>query len=219
MERATRVIDLSHPVGPPMPTAPRQPEQVYFTRAGEDRELYNLEWTSGCPHTGTHLDAPSHVNLRWPSLDRLDPAVLCGPACVLEIPAQEGKFGITKEDILGWEEEHGTIEAGSAVLFYTGHDWKWELGEEAFAGKGYPYLTVPAAWHLVERQAKYAAVESHCVDREGSEVHRILLGNGILIVENVCRLGDIGSPRCRTVGTFPAVKGASGAWLRLLAVI
>ena len=35
--------------------------------------------------------------------------------------------------------------------------------------------------------------------------------HGTYIVQNVCNLDQIGAVRCTTVGTFPAVQGASGS--------
>lgn len=57
------------------------------------------------------------------------------------------------------------------------------------------------------------------VDGADTECHKKLMENGVYIVENLCHLDEIGASRCMTVGTFPAVKGASGTWVRLLALV
>jgi len=38
----------------------------------------------------------------------------------------------------------------------------------------------------------------------------------IPVIENICNLSSIRNQRVKTVGTFPAVRGATGVWVRLL---
>ena len=80
-------------------------------------------------------------------------------------------------------------------------------------------LLYTSARYLAEKKIRLLGTESINVDKTGMESHRILLGNGVIIVENICRLEQIGADRCRIFGTFPAVRGASGTWVRLLALV
>ena len=218
-----RVVDLSHTHGEGIVCEPyiSKYQVEWLEKAGIDGGHANLEVRSYCPHTGTHMDAPFHVNSGWSTLDQLNPLVLCGPAVVVQIPAAEHWHRITKEELIAWENAHEEIRPGDAVLLFTGHADKWEEGFEEYIGKGYPYLDVLAAEYLAEKQIRLLGTESITVDRTGTgmEAHRMLLGNGVIIVESICRLEQIGTDRCELFGTFPAVRGASGAWIRLMALV
>ena len=215
------IIDLSHTAEADMPCDPALalPELDFFSREGSGLQLHNLEVIRYCPHTGTHMDSPFHVCSEWGSMETVDPAVLIGPATVLSLTVPEYDYAVTREDIEQWEAEFGEIPKGDAVLLHTGHADKWEQGSGSYIDKGYIRLAPSAAAYLAEKKTRFIALESISVDGADTEVHKLLLGNGVCIVENVCNLEKIGQIHCSTIGTFPAVKGASGAWVRLLALV
>lgn len=210
------MVDLSHLQEAKMPVDPslQLPKTEFFARIGEGSS-YNLEVLSYCPHTGTHMDAPFHINNSFGTVETINPLVLIGPACVVKLNVPEGSYGITVADIQGWEKDHGEIKKGDAVLFHTGHDALWNDFEKYLAG--YPYLTKEVAQYMVDKGVRYIAVESISPDTVEPESHTILLGNGVEIVENICNLGEIKADRCFTVGTFPKSAGNTGVWVRILA--
>lgn len=214
-------IDISHMEEPNMPCDPalKLPELSFFSREGNGDQLHNLEVISYCPHTGTHMDSPFHVCSKWGSMETVDPTSLIGAASVLKLHVPEYDYAITKEDILEWEKENGPIEVGDAVLLHTGHADKWAGGSAEYINKGYIRLDLSTAEYFVEKKVRFVGMESISVDGAGTDVHKMLMGHGTYIVENLCNLDQIPSTRCYTVGTFPAVKGASGTWVRLLALV
>ena len=74
-------------------------------------------------HGGTHLDAPNHFaeggdDAASIPLDRL---ILPGIVIdVSEAAATDPDYLVTVEDVTAWEEEHGRVPEGSAVLIRTG---------------------------------------------------------------------------------------------------
>ncbi len=214
-------IDLSHVHEPNMPVDPalKLPELSFFSRVGNGVQIHNLEVISYCPHTGTHMDSPFHVCNKWGSMETVDPTVLIGPASVITLQVPEYDYAITRADIEAWEKENGPIQEGDAVLLHTGHADKWEGGNAAYIDKGYIRLDLSAAEYFVEKKVRFVGMESISVDGADTECHKKLMSNGVYIMENLCHLDEIGSTRCTTVGTFPAVKGASGTWVRLLALV
>ncbi len=220
-QEKNRIVDLSHMHGEGIVCEPNidRYQVEWLEKAGVDGGLADLEVRRCCPHTGTHMDAPFHALADGITLEQVDPLVLCGPAVVVKLAVPEYWHGITREEVQDWEKDHGEIRPGDAVLLFTGHAGKWERGYEEFIGKGYPYLDPDAARYLAEKKIRLLGTESINVDKTGMESHRILLGNGVIIVENICRLEQIGADRCRIFGTFPAVRGASGTWVRLLALV
>lgn len=219
--KGNRLIDLSHTAEADMPCDPALalPELDFFSREGDGPALHNLEVIRYCPHTGTHMDSPFHVCSQWGGIETVDPAVLIGPATVVSLSVPEYDYAVTKDDLRQWEEVNGIIPDGDAVLLHTGHADKWADGSDGYINKGYIRLAPSAAEYLVTKKSRFIALESISVDGSDTEVHKILMGNGICIVENVCNLEKLGCTHCSTIGTFPAVKGASGVWVRLMALV
>lgn len=219
--KGTRWIDLSHTVQADMPCDPALtlPQMEFFSQEGQGTQLHNLEVIHYCPHTGTHIDAPFHVCSKWSSMETLDPTILIGPATVITLKVPEGDYAVTREDLIDWEQENGSIQTENGVLLHTGHADTWKHGREHYIDQGYIRLSRSAAEYLVEKKARFIGIESVSVDGEDTEVHKYLMEHGTYIVENVCNLDQIGTVYCNTVGTFPAVQGASGSWVRLLALV
>ena len=215
----SKMVDISRLVEANMPADPaiKLPVMDFFGTI-KGGGSHNLEVISYCPHTGTHMDAPYHVIDSAGAVETYRPDILIGPAVVVAV-GRPGGYEISKKDIELWECENGPIAAGDAVLFHTGHDANWSKGFDAYIGDGYTTVSPGAAEYLAEKKVRYVGVESISPDGDSVSAHTILLKKGIPIVENVCSLGEIGAKRCFTVGTFPAVKGATGVWVRLLAFL
>lgn len=212
-----RVIDLSHVQSKDMPAASvlKLPEQDFFMSI-EEGDDYNIEVISYAPHTGTHVDAPYHVIQDGITVERFDPTALIGRANVISLDVS-GDYQITLSDIQKWELINGNIKQGEGVLFDTKQDDFWSLDNERYIENGYPTLSVEAAQYLANIGIDYIGVESISPDGPEPQSHRVLLEKGILVVENLKDLDKIGSPKTFIIGTVPAVEGASGAWVRLLA--
>ena len=218
-DKAPEYVELSHTVEAQMPVDPalKLPEMEFFGKIGEAGGKHNLEVISYCPHTGTHMDSPFHVIPGATTIESWPADVLIGPAAIISV-GEPGGYVVTKEDIVAWESKNGAIQPGEAVMFHTGHDANWEKGYDVYIKDGYPTISVEAAQYLVEKKIRFVAVESISPEGDSTEVHQTFLKNGIPIVENICNLAAIGSVRCKTIGTFAAVKGATGVWVRILAV-
>ena len=220
--KGATVIDLSHVSEHDMPVADpalATPTYKWFSEVGskEFSPLHNLEDVHYCPHTGTHMDSPFHVNSSWGAVETVDPTILIGPASVVSLSVPAGAYAITSAEIKGWEAKNGPIRAGDGVLIHTGHDANWP-DKKKFIADGYPYLAAEAAQYLADKKIRYVGMESISPDADSTDSHKILLGNKIAIIENVTNLGLIKQPRCNTIGTFANEKGASGVHIRLLAV-
>ena len=215
-----KVIDLSHVQETAMPADPslKTPVLTYFARVGQGSgAFWNLENITYTPHTGTHMDTPFHVNNNWGAAETVDPTFMIGPASVIAIPAVAG-HAITAAEIKAWEAANGPIQEGDGILLHTGFDANWP-NMQTYIANGYPTLAKDAAEYLVSKKARYVGLETISPDGPNTDTHRILLGNNVLILENLTGIGKIGKSRCWTLGTFPNIKGASGVYIRLLAVV
>ncbi|GHU28829.1 cyclase [Betaproteobacteria bacterium] len=215
------IIDLSHVQEHEMPVDPALtlPTMSFFAHIGQGEGAYwNLENITYTPHTGTHMDAPFHVNSGWGSIETLNPALLFGPATVLSITVPKGMYAISLADIKAWEEKNGQIPLGDAVLVHTGHDRYWP-DKKTYIDDGYPIFSKDAAEYIASRKARYVGMETISPDGPNTDAHQIFMGNNVLVVENLANIGEIGKKRCLTIGTFPNIKGATGVYVRLLAVV
>ena len=215
------VIDISHVQEHDMPADPSltTPTLSFFARVGQAvGAFWNLENVTYTAHTGTHLDSPFHVNSSWGSFETMDPKLLFGPATVVSITVPYGSYTITAADIKAWEAKNGQIAQGDAVLVHTGHDQYWP-DKKSYIDDGYPIFAEDAANYLVSKKARYVGMEAISPDGPNTVTHQILMGGGVMIVENLKDLGKIGKNRCLTIGTFPNMKGETGVYVRLLAVV
>lgn len=215
---AASYVDLSHQEEAHMPVDPslKLPEQEFFSRIDGDKSKFNLEVISFCPHTGTHMDAPFHVNPQGHTVEAWPADVLIGPAVVVAV-GHAGNYTISKADIVNWEKHYGEIQAHEGVLLHTGHDANWTKGYDAYIGNGYPTISLEAAQYLASKKIRYIAVEAISPEGNSSDVHKTFMNQGIPVIENICNLAPLAKKRIKTTGTFPAVKGATGVWIRLLA--
>lgn len=130
-------------------------------------------------HTGTHMDAPLHFIDGGAGIDALPLDVTIGPARVIEI---HNPREITAEEI-----EPYAIQAGERVLFKTSNSPRcWQT--DAFVDDAV-YLSLGAARHLAERGVRVVGVDYLSVggfnNSDGPEIHRVLLANGIWIIEGL----------------------------------
>lgn len=212
----SKAIDLSRLQNDKMPADPalKLPTLEFFGRVGQgDGAYWNLETISYCPHTGTHMDAPFHVNSDWGAIETMDPTQLIGPAVVLNVQIPQAAYTITADD-LKKAAKANPINEGDAVLIHTGHEMLWP---DVKYIQAYPILSKDAAEYLVAEKARFIGFETISPDGPNTDTHQILLGAGVGIVENLTNLDKLGS-RCYTIGTFPNIQGATATYVRLLAI-
>ena len=203
------------------------------TEAGFYYSAYAFQ---GSEHGGTHLDAPIHFQARKQTTDQVPLDSLIGPAIVINVQAktaQDRQYGITVEDILDWEAEHGEIKSRPIVLFNTGWAARWPdanayLGTErrgpgGVAELSFPGITPAAADFLAnEREVRAVGLDTPSLDMSNSAsflAHRILFDKDIPGFENVASLDGL-PPRGAHVFALPMkIKGGSGGPLRIVAFV
>lgn len=223
------VHDLSQPLGPQTPAWPGWPgvdAQVVcdFERDGMyDRTLSLPE------HSGTHLDAPAHLDPDGRFVHQLTLSQLIAPCVVIDVRSECGDdpdFAVQADHVAQFEADHGAIPSGSAVLVHTG--WDRYLGQpEAYIGgesgsPRCPGLSVEAMQALVQRKIVGVGIDTLSVDPGKSTelpAHKAGLGAGLWHLEGLTglhRLPAVGS--WIVVGVMPIVDG-SGAPARVFAMV
>src|SRR5262249_44001720 len=128
-------------------------------------------------HTGTHVDAPVHFIGGAAGVDLTSIESMNGPARVIEIKDKET---CTAQDLVPLH-----IAAGERVLLRTSNSTRcWNVN--AFV-EDYAHLDISAAKFLAERRIRMLGIDYLSIGRgeDGPEVHRILLGAGVVILEGL----------------------------------
>ncbi len=175
-------IDISLPISPELPVWPGDPavavEPVSRISAGE---VANVSAIACSSHTGTHVDAPWHFIDNGARLDEVPLDRWVGPCVVIDVPPNATR-------IVPGHLDEGTIPAGmERVLFRTSNSGLWRAGHRDFY-QDYVALSPEAARWVVKRGIRlvgidYLSIEAY--DDDAHETHRILLGNGVAILEGL----------------------------------
>jgi kynurenine formamidase len=210
-----RVVDVSHPLGPDSPPYPGS-EPPTFRAAGRISEHGFAELRLGlCTHTGTHLDAPSHVLTHGPTLDRLPAGRFVGPGQVLDLRACQGRC-IRVEDLAGLGAGPGP---GGFVLLWTGMDAAFGRPEYFTA---HPPLEPEAAQVLAGLGLSGVGLDAASPDRfddAGLPIHRILLSGGLVLVENLTNLERLPASGFLFACLPLALEGGDGSPVRAVGLV
>ncbi len=212
---AKRIVDLSHTI-----------EDTMMVYPGLSRPI--LEWLAVCEqnghyaskltlpiHVGTHIDAPKHFIASGESVDQLPLQKLFGKALLINLSHQN----LDKITEVHFQQSEERIKAGLIVVVDTGTHKKY--GKRAFITE-YPYLTPGAAAWLAERRIAALGVDTPAIDPLGSAespAHKIVLGAGIPIVENLASLDRVDRQDFLFIGLPLKIAGAEGSPCRAIAVI
>jgi arylformamidase len=159
-----------------------------------------------CVHTGTHVDAPLHLDSAGYDIACAPLGPFIGPARVLAIPAEKS---IRASDLLRLDWTN--VER---VLFKTRSS---SLPEQCF-DENYVHIEKDAAGFLVEKGIQLVGTDAPSVDDFASKdlpSHRVLLQHGIVILESV-RLGHV-LPGDYELVCFPLkLAGSDGSPVRAI---
>jgi kynurenine formamidase len=170
-------------------------------------------WRLGS-HSGTHVDAPSHVVPGGADLDALDLGLFTGPAVVVDVS------GAGPGERIGWgafAEREPAFGPGVVVLVRTGWDARW--GGPSYAD--HPWLDAEVAERLVAAGVRTLGVDALSPDATGSTdlaVHHAVLGAGGVLAENLRDLGAVQAMARPRVALLPLrLAGGDGAPVRAVA--
>ena len=228
-------IDLSVPLRTAMPVYPGDPEvdiSRALTVATDGANVLRLSIGS---HSGTHVDAPFHVNDAWEVLDALPMARFSGPVELADVRGAGPGGRITAALLAGISRASDDTDSEAApdriLLLHTGFAEHW--GTPAYLD--HPWLDADAARLIVDRGYRVVGLDALSVDRssapgpdseedgaQGFPAHQILAGQGCAIVENLTGLDRLAEPLNDGAGVevflFPMnIPGADGAPIRAMA--
>lgn len=171
-------LDISQPISPGMPHWPGDPDVEIERVVGiSDGECCNVSRLVMGTHTGTHVDPPLHYFADGKSIAEMPLEIGIGQCRVLHIP---GVTAIGAEHLRAYSPQRG-----ERLLLRTRNSERL-VGEEFT--KDYAHLTPDAAQLLVDAGVVLVGIDYMSIgsyEVEGEATHRILLGAGVWVAENL----------------------------------
>lgn len=209
-----RIVDLTHHLADDMAVYPGLPQPSFRPIARVEDDGYAMTEYHLLNHIGTHIDAPAHQIAGGASLDEIPLERLVTDAVTIDVSARDpGPLAVA--DL---EPHLGAIREGDFVLLYSDNGRNW--GSEAY-WTGWSYPDADAARALIDRGVSGVGFDGpSCdpVDTTTFELHRVWLGAGRLILENLTNLDQLPG-RAPLVVAPMKVLAANGAPARVFALI
>jgi arylformamidase len=202
-----RIYDISRPITAQTLLHPGDPPMMHVRSAdvakGKD---YNLSLVTMGIHTGTHYDFPRHFDETGPAMQDFPPERFMVDAHVVDCGDADA---VKPEHLTGV-----AVQPGDAVLLKTKNG---AVPQEKML-KEWVYVTPEAAQRCVELGCgivgmDYIEVENPQRKGERYPVHETLLGNGVLLLENI-DLREVPAGKYRLIALPLLMPGLEAAQCR-----
>ncbi|MBX3487775.1 MAG: cyclase family protein [Candidatus Paracaedibacteraceae bacterium] len=143
---------------------------------------------------GTHMDAPSHCISGGRCIHDFNVNNLVFPCVVIDVSDKcHERYSLSVQDVLDFEGKHGLIAQGSCVMVKTGWSKFWGNPSQYHNNYVFPSVSEDAAQLLIERGVEALGIDTLSSDRpeDGFKVHKIFLGTGKILIENVANLDSM----------------------------
>jgi kynurenine formamidase len=215
--------DLSQPLETGMPVYPGTPPVSVEQRATIEDVGARITHLDIGSHTGTHIDAPSHILPDGATLDAYDLSSFVFETRLADCREKGDREAITRADLPAVEE---SVEM---LVLRTGWDEHW--GTDRY--RDHPYLDAGAAAWCADRGLAvgidaFSPDPTPSVDRDrhGADeppdgkypVHDAVLGAELRIIENLTNIEHL--PERFTLEAYPlSVPGCDGSPIRAVGLV
>lgn len=212
-DRKSRYIDLSHRIHENMPVYPGDSPVRIRQETEISSDGYAARSIHLSSHTGTHVDAPAHMVDGGSGLDGIPLDRFIGKAFILDCRRKRGVIDV--DCIRG---ASSFFMPASILLLQTGWDRLWGTPDYF---QGYPVLHPKAARILEKTSLSAIGIDAPSFDASDSEdypIHRVLLGAGKILIENLTGFALLPRRDLRFCA-FPLLfgQGADGSPVRAVA--
>ncbi|MEA4889513.1 MAG: cyclase family protein [Clostridiaceae bacterium] len=206
-------IDLSLPISKDMPVYPGDPAvdlSVFLTH--EHDQVQATALTMSC-HAGTHLDAPRHFIPSGLTVDQIPPDWLSGPAFITSLPWRPGyHLDLRAADLSGYQD-------GDILLLATG--WDSRAGSPLFY-QDIPLFASGSAQFLLSKGVRVFGLDLPTIVEAAepprpSAMHQSLLGAGLIVIESLAHLTELGGQRVDFMALPLRLAGCEGSPVRAVA--
>lgn len=206
------IFDITLTVSNDLPVWPGDPA-INFYRVADvhNGDVCTLSRLESGSHIGTHLDAPLHFIKGGRTVDQLDLNVLIGACLVVHVPDAT----VIDAALLNALD---IPAATQRLLFRTRNSEIWARGDNAFHTDYVGIDPSGAAW-LVGRGVQLVGVDYMSVAPYADTIapHEILLGAGIIAVENL-NLSGIEAGNYQLICLPLKLKDGDGAPVRAILI-
>jgi kynurenine formamidase len=207
------IIDLTHPITADMPVYPDTEAPELIPACTIEKDGFAERIVRLYSHTGTHMDAPSHLIEGGRDLDSYPIERFTGTGCCLDLRDLAGQeIGLAAMAPLA-----DTLAAADFLLLNTGWSERW--GDKAYFEQ-HPVLSPESARWLTRFDLKAVGMDNISADRFDTgtfPIHHTLLQADILIIENLVHLDRLPVCGFRFTGLPLNLAQADGAPLRVVA--
>lgn len=207
------LLDLTHPVRTGMPVWPGDPPVRLRPAARVATHGYNLLELHLGSQSGTHVEAPYHVDDALPRLDELPLHRFAGEAVVADVRGLPERTPIGPEHLI---PVRNRLAPGVVLLLCTG--WSAYWGTTRYAA--HPWLDPTAAELLVTAGVRTVGIDAPSIDATAAPAlpaHHVLAAAHAVIAENLTGLADLLTTPA-TVWLLPlALEHAEGSPVRAVA--
>jgi len=218
-----RILDLSVTVDANTKSPPSTDLKVELTRYNRGPGYWQVTAVSQSLHTGSHIDSALHCYEGGLTTAEIPLERVIGEAFVLDCSHVEPEQPIDARDL---ETVATGLERDDILIVRT--DWTdraWGRFPEFFTRS--PYLTPEAAEWIVAQRPRAVGFDffeeySARLPDFGSEdfvCHRIFLGAGFPMLEQITDLSQVGRPRFDFFAPFYKLAGTDGAPARYFAIV
>ena len=210
-----RAVDLTHAFVNGMPVFPGLPDPAFEAIANVEEDGYAMTSYRMLNHIGTHVDAPAHQIAGGDTLDEIGLERLVTDAVTIDVSHRDPHGPVPLTEL---EPHLDRVQAGDIVLFFS--DNARNYGTDAY-WTGWSFPDADAARALIDRGVSAVGFDGPSADPVDSttmDLHRIWLGAGRMILENVNNLDQLPA-RAPIVVAPMKVAAANGAPARIFALL
>lgn len=214
-----RLIDLTQPIAPEMPVLPNyQPPEITILASTAEapapgRPRINSSRLAIGLHTGTHMDAPFHFIHEGRRIEQVPLEQCVGPVLLMDLADLPPRAPIGAD---AFRPHAAALRELRKVVLNTGWHRRW--GQPGYFTE-HPDIRPEAGEFLLECGVHLIGVDFPSVDLPPHPTHVVLLGSGMVIVENLTRLDEIGADRFH-LAAFPLpLVGRDGCPVRAVATV
>ena len=219
-----KIIDLTHIIAENMPMYPGTDAPTLHIAYNHDEFGFMETYISLYSHTGTHIDAPAHLYANGFTLDKYPIEQFVGKALVIDCRKLEKGEKIPMRLL---EDKGSTLYEADFILFLTGHSNLWGHPDYFV---NFPVISNEVVEWINRRKLKGIGIDAPSFDPvtvDGLEQtddelrnHRIILKtNHTILLENLCKLEEIGNELFTLCALPLNTQNADGAPARIIAVI
>ncbi len=226
MKDVEQIIDLTHPLSSDIPSF--DGDCCFSLNVTIDYKdcnspnIFRVQNVDGKAGAGTHIDAPAHCFVHGKTIDALELKNLLIDCVVIRVDhLADATYKIMPETVDAFERDYGEITPNTFVIFYTGWDKYWGDPKKYRNDLQFPSVDEATAILLLKREVSGIGIDTLSPDAGGKDypVHRVILGAGKYLVENIANAKIVPSTGAKIMVMPMKIKDGTEAPIRLVAIV